>query len=320
VLFWRRFLHRMTDRTPLKIRRGQLVRLRGFDQTPSGSKNDQLARVISNAEACACSTGKCQVKVVVGRPPVPVTSARLLMVLPHHLQHVCEYCFVATPALQMCGKCKTVLYCNAKCQRADWARHKVKDCGEFDPAHVRGMPLPIECLRGDLKEMRRLVEVEGADVNKAAEGNPSPVVMAAQEGHVKAVRYLVEHGADKDKADELGRTPLIIAADNDHLAVVQYLVEQGADKDRTDIHSATPLWYAAQGGHLAVAKYLVEQGADKNLAKRLDGVFRSVCTTTPTLVEYQVRPGDGMFVSPLNVARARGHRELAAYLLAAGCT
>jgi len=127
----------------------------------------------------------------------------------------------------MCGKCKTVLYCNAKCQRADWARHKVKDCGEFDPAHVRGMPLPIECLRGDLKEMRRLVEVEGADVNKAAEGNPSPVVMAAQEGHVKAVRYLVEHGADKDKANHQGGTPLRAAEACGHAEIVAYLLAAG---------------------------------------------------------------------------------------------
>jgi len=61
-------------------------------------------------------------------PPIPVTPMRRILVQPHHMQHACEYCFVASAALMMCGKCKTAHYCNAECQRADWARHKVTDC------------------------------------------------------------------------------------------------------------------------------------------------------------------------------------------------
>ena len=55
--------------------------------------------------------------------------------------------------------------------------------------------------------------------------------MAAQNGRLGVVQYLVEIGADKEKASNNGASPLIIAAQDGHLPVVQYLVEMGADKE-----------------------------------------------------------------------------------------
>ena len=67
---------------------------------------------------------------------------------------------------------------------------------------------------------------------------------------------MLEHGANKDKANDKGATPLYVAARNGHLLVVQYLVEQGVDVNKvtTDTNSRyTPLHAAVRQGHIDVA-------------------------------------------------------------------
>ncbi|XP_070704983.1 N-lysine methyltransferase SMYD2-A-like [Pempheris klunzingeri] len=38
----------------------------------------------------------------------------------------CECCFTRKEGLAKCGKCKKAFYCNVKCQKADWAMHKLE--------------------------------------------------------------------------------------------------------------------------------------------------------------------------------------------------
>ncbi|XP_034383715.1 N-lysine methyltransferase SMYD2-like [Cyclopterus lumpus] len=38
----------------------------------------------------------------------------------------CEFCFTRKEKLARCGKCKKAFYCNVKCQKEDWAMHKLE--------------------------------------------------------------------------------------------------------------------------------------------------------------------------------------------------
>ena len=67
--------------------------------------------------------------------------------------------------------------------------------------------------------------------------------------------------ADRDRARRDGATPLLAAASEGHLAAVRLLCEAGADKDLADAEGLAPLGAAARHGHEEVASLLREAGA-----------------------------------------------------------
>ena len=73
-------------------------------------------------------------------------------------------------------------------------------------------------------------------------------------------RYLKIHAQNTD-----GYTELTLAAAEGHMEKVKYLVEQGTDIDAQDKYGKTAMMYAARYGDIDIVMYLVEQGADINL-------------------------------------------------------
>jgi hypothetical protein len=185
-----------------------LVRLRGLINHPA--LNGKLCRIKSVVDG---TPGKFHLTLLDDqvRPPVPVVPPRQMAIKTDNMRHACDYCLVVEAegeVLQSCGKCKTARYCNAECQRADWARHKDPECLVYSGV---ALALLHACMAGNDVEVQRWVEEGGANENKANVDGTTPLLFAASLGQLKVVRYLVEHGADKEKVDSNGRTALYTA-------------------------------------------------------------------------------------------------------------
>ena len=100
----------------------------------------------------------------------------------------------------------------------------------------------------------------GADVNLAAvyEGNPvSPLLAAAEYGHVAVCRQLLEAGADKEFRGQDQFTALHYAADNGHIGVAALLMQRGADTRALDSNMMTPIMHACQRQQLLCVQALL---------------------------------------------------------------
>ena len=141
--------------------------------------------------------------------------------------------------------------------------------------------------QGHLEVVRFLVESGANKDQGATDDGATPLHIAAAKGRLEVVRFLVESGANKDQGTtDDGATPLHIAAAKGHLEVVRFLVESGANKDQgTTDDGATPLHIAAAKGHLEVVRFLVESGANKGQGARDDGVTPLVIAANGEHVE-----------------------------------
>lgn len=94
----------------------------------------------------------------------------------------------------------------------------------------------------------------------------TPVLRAADAGHTKSVRMLLDKGANVKHADNEGRTALSLAAVRGHKVAAKLLLKNGAEMNAQDKKGNTPLAVATEKDHDAVVRFLLESGADADLA------------------------------------------------------
>jgi ankyrin repeat protein len=138
-------------------------------------------------------------------------------------------------------------------------------------------PLVHAVGRGNLKIVRMLIDY-GASVGRKEEklyrNKESPIFVAARDNKIEILNELIANGADPDAKDLNGMTPLMIAAENGHVSIVEALLEDRADK-YIELEGYTALNMAKDGEHSEVIRILEEAEAENALMANLVTNFNS---------------------------------------------
>ena len=210
-----------------------------------------------------------------------------------------------------------------------WAVHRddletagllIRAGANVNAATVYGVTaLSLACANHNAAMVEMLLTA-GAKPNAAQLTGETPLMSCARTGSAAAVKSLLARGADANAREAKGQSALMWAAAQKHAEVVRTLIAGGAHVNARsnvvelpeplravtytkDVHfprysgGYTPLMFAARVGDLDSARILADAGANINDTPQADGL------------------GDG---SPLVIATASGHEELALYLLERG--
>lgn len=150
--------------------------------------------------------------------------------------------------------------------------------------------LTLACCGGFLEVADYLIK-HGADIELGAS---TPLMEAAQEGHLELVKFLLENKADVHAQTQTGDTALTYACENGHTDVAEVLLYFGAELEHLSEGGRTPLMKACRAGHICTVKFLIQKGADVN---------RQTTNNDHT---------------PLSLACAGGHQQVVELLLVHG--
>ncbi|AAR83654.1 CNPV308 ankyrin repeat protein [Canarypox virus] len=126
--------------------------------------------------------------------------------------------------------------------------------------------LPLHCAvkKGDIKEVKNLLDKKEYINNVFYEGGYTPLNLAVALGSKQIVRLLLENGADPDICSTDLLTPLHIAVRLNSKDIIDLLLTFNANPDLEDCFRCTPLIHAATGGYTDICSILINHGADIN--------------------------------------------------------
>ncbi|MET3593107.1 MULTISPECIES: ankyrin repeat domain-containing protein [Mesorhizobium] len=159
----------------------------------------------------------------------------------------------------------------------------------YFPIELRAAAIHDAAKNGDVAAITAALDA-GAGVDES-DGDATPLYFAVMMGHIEAAKLLIERGADVNAPTTWGR-PLMAAMGKGKIDLLNLLLERGADPN-SDRDGESALHVAVILGCLDCVKALVVAGADVN-AKTNGGK------------------------TPLHLAKRRGQREVADYLMSHG--
>lgn len=101
-----------------------------------------------------------------------------------------------------------------------------------------------------------LKEATKKEINTKDVDGMTPVLWAAFEGRLDALRLLVGRGGNPDKSDQFGNTALHLSSAKGHFACVDFLVKFGANIFALDIDNHNPQQLAAINNREDILRYL----------------------------------------------------------------
>jgi ankyrin len=197
------------------------------------------------------------------------------------------------------------------------------------PDRAMGLyPLHYACVSKSWRGVGFLL-MKKACIHVASKDGMSPFHEACRIGVLESVQLLFDAGADIHAPAKQGATPLHIAGRKGHLEVARFLLEKGVSLNEKAKDDSIPLHWACEGGNVELVRLLLTKMKEKKLlhlieAKQTGGGTTPICIAchdgNRPLVELLLEHGallnlrmqNGL--TPIELARLRGHKELAGWL------
>lgn len=160
-------------------------------------------------------------------------------------------------------------------------------------AHAADVPLVEAAKNRNLAAVRALLD-QNVDVNAAQGDGATALAWAAHWGDMETADLLIQAGADVNRANDYRVTPLSLACAQGNPGLIRMLLDAGANPNAARNTGETPLMTCARTGNAEAVKLLLERGADANAKENRRGQTALMWTA------------------------ARKHSEVAALLMAHG--
>ncbi|XP_064081222.1 transient receptor potential channel pyrexia-like isoform X3 [Macrobrachium nipponense] len=141
--------------------------------------------------------------------------------------------------------------------------------------------------------MVRMLIKAGVSVSTTNQAGATALHLAADKGHFKCARELLESGAEVNQKDGDGCLPLHCAARNrsgDGLKILPYLIKSGSSVNTPEKCGYTPLHIAALASNAEAVKVLLKAGGSHGLAND-KGQTPLHLTCTPTVAQVLLNAG-----------------------------
>ncbi len=163
---------------------------------------------------------------------------------------------------------------------------------------------------------------KGVEAHKGRTQSVEPLMVAAYNGSIQAMNFLIGRKVDLNAQEQLGGSALHYAVRTSQLQAVQTLVAAGAKVDIQEGEGKTPLMFAATAGALDIVRFLLDSGADINKADKVgrspihSATFSKNIDVVKELVKRKARLTgvDQEGYSVLHYAAAGGYVEITKYL------
>ena len=102
------------------------------------------------------------------------------------------------------------------------------------------------------------------DPNVRSRNNQTPLMIAANYGHLELIKILCDHGAIVNEQEDTRFSALTYAVKQDHVPIFAYLLSQGSDIRIQDANGCTLAHWAAYKNNVFMLKTLKRLGLDLN--------------------------------------------------------
>lgn len=165
---------------------------------------------------------------------------------------------------------------------------------------------------GDLREMDRLFDPGNLFVQPYEGRLPvSALMVAAENGHMQACRWLLSHGASPFDYDGSEKTALHHACRGGNDEIVSWLLDLGCPIDSVCQDNHTPLVDAARKGHTNAALVLVARGANIET-----GLVEGYTPLLRAALEMQIETAQALIDQGANIQASTMRRENLLHVLA----